>query len=167
MDSSYKLQVKLGSAEFSAEGQEETVKQAFQKFLEAVKSSSDTKLFLEKTPDKETPEEISRGLLDKVFSVAGDFISLRLLPTDSPNKAADSGILLIYGFQKLLQLEEVPVTKLTQALTKSGVSFDRVDRILSVHKGLYMKGGTRSGGRYSLNNQGIQQAESWLKTWFR
>ena len=171
MDSNYKLQVRLGSAEFSAEGPEETVKQAFEKFLKAVSSSPEKPSIETSRSEKGSPlaQAIKAGqpLFDKVFLREGEVVSLRLLPPDSANRNAEAAILLLYGYQTLLQLSEVPITKLNTGLRKSGLSFDRLDRFIGTHRHLYMRGGTRSGARYSLNNQGIAQAEDWLKTWFR
>ncbi len=170
MDSNYKLQVRLGSAEFSAEGPEETVKQAFEKFLKAVSSSPDRSLIEASPAEKESPlaQVLKAGqpIFDKVFFREGDVVSLRLLPPDSANRNAEAAILLLYGFQTLLQLSEVPITKLNAGLRKSGLSFERLDSFFGTHKHLYLRGGTRSGARYTLNNQGVAQAEEWLKAWF-
>jgi len=180
MDGSYKIQVKIGDSEFLAEGGEETVKAAFKQFLEAIKSavparptaapdapknesSGDDKTSL----PMERAEPPDRALLEQIFSKEGDLLSLRLLPPpDRKSRQADAAILLMYGYRALLQLQEVPVTKLTEGLRRSGISVTRLDRFIGVHTSLFMKGGTRIGGRYTLNNQGVRTAETWLRSWF-
>ena len=174
MEGNYKIQVKLGNAEFSAEGPEATVKEAFEKFLQAI-ASRPPELLGRGTQsgqnaasrENEHPVQVDRTLLDRVFSQDGDGVSLRLLPPESPNRHGDAAILLLYGYRVLENVENVPVIKLNASLKKSGISIDRVDRVIGVHSQLFMKGGTRSGGRYTLNNQGVTQAENWLRTWFR
>lgn len=183
MDGNYKIQVKLGNAEFSAEGSEGTVKDAFEKFLAAVPQA-------QHQPHPASREQVQPGsgggssevgnggvgrnsvvdqtLLESTFEIEKDIVTLRHLPpADNPNRAADAAILLLYGFRNLLNVESVPVTKLNDALRRSGISVTRVDKFIGVHSQLYMKGGQKSGGRYTLNNQGIRSAETWLGQWFR
>ena len=171
MDDRQKLHVKIGDHEFNAEGPESTLKEWYEKFLENIKgqpkplvseaaSHDDTE-----TPD--VPYGVDGNTLNRVFLPDGEIVSLRLLPSaENPNRTADAAILLLYGFKRLLKVENVLVTRLNEALRRSGLPIDRVDRIISVHGQYYMKGGTRSGGRYSLNNQGEAQAEKWLREWF-
>jgi hypothetical protein len=167
----YKIQIKLGDAEFAGEGPESTVKDAFNRFLEILAARSvavPVPVGQTKPQNSVDPapsvEEIDPALLEKVFVREDDIISLRHLP-DSQNKAADAAVLILYGSRRLLQLDDVPVTKLNEGLRRSGISVDRIDRYIGVHSALVRKGGQRSGGRYTLNNQGIRQAETWLKSW--
>jgi hypothetical protein len=174
MGESYKIQVKLGNAEFLAEGPEESVKAAFGQFLVAAASVGPT----QKSPPPASPpppitplkdgingssSTVDQSILERVFQKDEDVVSLRMLPKkDNSNWQADAVILLLYGFRRLAGMETVPVIKLNQGLRKSGIPLDRVDYIISVHSELYMKGGVKSGGRYTLNNQGMASAERWL-----
>jgi hypothetical protein len=167
MDSDYKLHVKLGSSEFNGEGPESAVKEAYEQFLQALSTvhvAPPPPDMHEKTLEK--PSGVDQRLLDKAFLKEDQFVSLKHLPPDSATRAADAAILIIYGFKKLLGQDDVPVTKLNEGLRKSGLSLDRVDRFLGVHSQFYRKGGQKSGGRYTLNNQGELKAEGWLKDWF-
>ncbi|MGO9097740.1 MAG: hypothetical protein ACLQGV_21260 [Bryobacteraceae bacterium] len=177
MAESYKIQVKFGDAEFLAEGPEEAVKSAFEQFLRAreavpvahVVPPEKQSTNVEKPETPPAPEDgIEQPLLDRVFQKDDDLISLRMLPRkdNNPNWQGDSVILLLYGFRRLANMPEVPVTKLNQGLRKSGVSVERVNQLIEDHSDLYMKGGVRSGGRYTLNNQGVATAERWLKEQF-
>jgi hypothetical protein len=179
MPESYKIQVKLGNFEFLAEGPEEAVKAAFEQFLGAAASAGPS----QKTPPSDSaplpappqlPKDavngssiVDQSLMERVFLKDGDVVSLRMLPKkENPNWQADAVILLLYGFRRLGGMETVPVIKLNQGLRKSGIPLDRVDYIISVHGELYMKGGVKSGGRYTLNNQGVAVAERWLAEQF-
>lgn len=174
MDGGFKIQVKIGSAEFMAEGSEETVKTAYEQFLGILEKEVGKAPAAPRVPSgagenaaNSVSSEPGAELLERVFSREGDVVSLRLMPpAENPNRAADAAILLLYGYRSLLGLKDVPVTKLNDGLRKSGVAVDRVDRFIGAHSSLFMRGGTRSGGRYTLNNQGINSAQSWLNAWF-
>jgi hypothetical protein len=177
MPDSVKIQVKLGDSEFNADGPETIVKAAFEQFLLALAKVPAAPAVNLKPPamdsngvppkDELPAREPDQELLDRVFQKDDDIVSLRVLPQRSnPNWQADAVILLIYGFHRLANASEVLVTKLNQGLRKSGINLTRVDGIVEVHSSLYMKGGVRSGGRYTLNNQGKATAERWLKEQF-
>jgi hypothetical protein len=166
-DGPYKLQIKIGTAEFSAEGPENTVKEAYEQFLKALAGPAlDTRSDNRRTPAQNMvnggPADIT--VLDQVFAKEGDIVSLRHLPKGA-TPAADAAILLLYGYKRLSGIADVPVMRLNEGLRKSGLNFERVDRFLAIHQALYRKGGQKSGSRYSLNNQGVQQAEQWLREW--
>jgi len=63
-------------------------------------------------------------------------------------------------------MKDVPVTKLNSGLRVSGLKVDRLDRFMGSFGQYVMKGGTRSGGRYTLNNQGAAHAEKLLRQYF-
>jgi hypothetical protein len=172
-DAPYKLQIKIGQAEFSAEGPEDTVKDAYDRFLKALDTTVAPQrggalpAHLAASSGVVGPVlgwELGQKLMDRVFKREGDIVSLRHLPSTA-NRIADSAILLIYGYMKLSNLDEVPVTKLNEGLRESGLNIERLDRFMGVHSTLYRKGGQKSGGRYTLNNQGVKQAEEWLQLW--
>jgi hypothetical protein len=167
---SYKLQVELGNSKFSGEGEREFVEDAYKRFLEALTASKAQTPSLSSQymkPPEERPVGVAEELLQKAFLKEDQLISLRHLPpTDNSTRAADAAILLLYGFKKLLGLEDVPVTKLNEGLRKSGLTLTRVDTAISMHGSLFRKGGQRSGGRYSLTNPGETQAEKWLSEWY-
>jgi len=179
MPESCKIQVRLGDAEFTAEGPEEVVKAAFEHFLRARETVAHASLVppasppppgMSGTPAREesVPQgEVDQELLSRVYQKDGDLVSLRMLPQrTNPNWQADAVILLLYGFLRLANMPDVLVTKLNQGLRTSGIALTRVDHIIEVHSNLYMKGGVRSGGRYTLNNQGRAIAERMLREQF-
>jgi hypothetical protein len=174
MDSDYKLHIKLGpSIEFNGEGPEQSVREDYDQFLKALPTlqAAIQPTLTSQYAQAEKPTERAAGvddaLLQKAFLRDGDIVSLRHLPpSDRTNRNADAAILALYGFKKVLGQDDVPVTKLNEALRRSGITMERIDRFITAHMHLYRKGGQRSGGRYSLNNQGEIVAEDWLKQWF-
>ena len=181
MDASlYKLRIKIGNAEFDAEGPQEIVQQSFDKFLDAagkIPDPSTTQSTLEEptpspsaSPSPEPP--ISRGMdpaiLSRVFDVdrKRGIVSLRILPPDGPNRAADAGVMILYGAQIDLGVPDLPVTKFKKGLVKSGVQFGRVTNMMAPYSHIIIRGGSGVGAKFSLNNQGIVQAENLIRKIF-
>ena len=163
----YRLQIKIGSAEFNAEGPEKQVKEDYDKFLAAVSASQNRVLAPKNSPSGNQHNSIvDSALVERAFKVDGDALSLRLLPPDGPNRIAEAVVLLLYGFRTVQGVQDVPVTKLNAGLRVSGLKVLRLDRFMGAFGQYVMKGGSRSGGRYNLNNQGVAQAENLLSTYF-
>ena len=170
----YKLQVKIGQAEFNAEGPEKTVKEAFDQFLKATSAlptQAPSNQSSGKPHDQQNNGEstkIEATLLQRIFAIDAkrNTISLRLLPPDGTNRASDAAILILYGCLVLLGLLEVPVTRLIAGLRQSGIQATRLDGIMATYSHLVIKGGARIGGRYTLNNQGVTQAEHFISQFF-
>ncbi|MFZ0821023.1 MAG: hypothetical protein WAM91_13205 [Candidatus Acidiferrales bacterium] len=165
-----KLHVKIGNSEFNGEGPQDWVKEAYERFLDSLSTApkeSLTAQYSAASAGIPLDAALQKTLLERAFIVKDEFVSLRHLPNvETANRNADAAILLLFGFKRLLQVEDVPVTKLNEGLRQSGISIERLDKIISVHSQLYRKGGQRSAGRYSLTNAGETQAERWLKLWF-
>ena len=166
----YKLHIKLGEAEFNAEGPQEIVQKAFEKFLAATEKvpASAPKPKDQHSDGSHKTGSLDPAILNRAYTVDGrrKFVSLRVLPAEGPNKASDAALLVLYGHQNLLQMVEVPVTRLKKGLRQSGIQVDRIDRIMAPHSHITQKGGTGVGGKYSLNNQGLIQAEGMLRKMF-
>lgn len=173
MSDQYSLQVRIGDAEFSAEGPENTVRQAYEDFLNAISEGVVARATQKADEGDQESDEGADGvtddILDSAFKVDRQegVVSLRLLPPgDGKQKKADAAILIIYGHETLLDRDHAPVMELNEGLRQSGLTVKRLDRFIDTHKGLYMKGGTRSGGRYSLTNHGRRWAEEKLVEMF-
>src|SRR5712664_3787251 len=96
----HRIKVKLGDAEFDAEGKPEDVKAQYDAFLKLLASLPKTQAFPTKpaTPDKPTPPssgEVERGLLDRVYRSGDDVLSLAALPTGEAREA-DAMLALLY-----------------------------------------------------------------------
>ena len=172
----YKLQVKLpNGADFNAEGREEIVQQAFERFLTCSEKAS-SKLAspkqagrLQESNGKESSvaSTVDPAFVQQVFAIdpKHKYVSLRVLPPDGPNKANDAALMLLYGNHKLLHMMQVPVTRLKKGLKQSAIPVDRVDRIMETNRHLVNKSGSQGvGNKYSLNNQGMIQVEGLLGT---
>jgi len=175
MSDNYSLHVRIGDAEFNAEGPEQTVTDAYQAFLKAISEGAVERASHSSLEDREggddhapDAETVRTELLHKAFKVEDDdVVSLRILPKgDGKQQKADAAILAIYGFQEMLDMEHAPVTKLNEGLRQSGLSINRLDRFIGTHDTLFRKGGTRSGGRYMLTNRGKRWAADKLREMF-
>lgn len=171
MADAQKLRIKIGDAEFEAEGSEASIKFQFDAFLAALSAANaaapkalpplNTGGNGNGTPDRvdKVPE---KTLIDRVFSLGKDgIVSLKYLPKGD-QKEADALLLLLYGYATLKGADAVLGTQLIQAARVSGITLDRIDRAISKHEALLLKGGARKGMRYSLNNQGRVKAEEIL-----
>lgn len=166
MTTPYKLNVRIGDAEFAAEGSEQQVRDQFEQFMAAVTNMGATG-----KPKPEPPrnsddggnngqsEGASKDRVERVFSVDKDkqFVSLKILPR-TDNREADSLLLILYGFKELVGLTEVNAVRLSSAARQSGLQLERIDRTINAHRQYVTEGGAKRGKRYGLNNQGINKA---------
>lgn len=161
--STYKLKVKLGSAEFDAEGPEETVRSQFEQFLEIARMG---KASFEEKGTEPVEEQLDNGEWDRAYLTKQNQVSLKLLPQGRSSNA-DAILLLIYGHCVLLEHESITSVELMSAAKQSGLRIDRIDRTLTAsHKHFVIKGGSGKGSRYSLNNRGRSRAQEILEALF-
>jgi hypothetical protein len=165
----HRVRIKIGDAEFEAEGSEESVKQQYADFLAAMAARpAATATPKQQAPGGTTPPPDGAGITDdlmaSVFKVDGDLISLQFLPKGE-NVKADALMLLLYAYATLKNQQMVLGTQLVRAANQSGLGLERVDRSLDGYEGqnLVLKGGVRKGTKYGLNNQGKKKAEELLK----
>jgi hypothetical protein len=179
----FRLKVSVGSHAFDAEGQETAVREQFALWVQAINGAP------QPAPEKTTAistdvrnghdaefevvadddgdrHDAANGNWNRAFKQDNDQLSLLVMPNTSvPN--ADSIILLIYGYQTLLKRDAVTSTELMEAAKWSGMRIDRIDRNLTNgHAAYVVKGGSRKGSRYSLNNRGLAYAQELLETMF-
>jgi hypothetical protein len=164
----HKVRIKIGDAEFEAEGSEESVKQQYADFLAALSARASTS-----TPPPSPPPpngagastgDVGTDLINRVFKIDGDLVSLQFLPKGE-NVNADALMLILYGYHALKNQQMILGTQLVRAANQSGLGLDRVDRSLDGYEGqnMVLKGGVRKGTKYGLNNQGKKKAEEMLK----
>lgn len=170
MDATYKLHIKIGNAEFSAEGPQEVVQQQFEAF----------KALLERAPVTRTGQGLGSGKgtmgqegtpeggpdlgdLQNLFKVEDKngrtLLTLRFLPQE--DRAPDSMLLLLLGYKRL-GMDEVPVTVLKECMDRSGASVSRVDRTAFApleRANLAKRSGKGKASQYWLTNPGITRAE--------
>lgn len=168
----YKLQVRIGTNEFFAEGPEKAVKEQWREFREALAAVPAAPAV--RTQPAATRVDEAKAASAQPISDAGDFaLNPRIYSVDRagvvslvhkpPGKQseADAFVLLLYGFRARGD-EPTGAASILKGLKKTGFSIDRLDRITGLDSGLYQKGGKRRGGRFSLTNPGIAKAEELL-----
>jgi hypothetical protein len=174
----FKLRVKIDGQEFEAEGPAELVQGQFETFRAMMQETprranaglprqkgTDLPALSEQTRGTEAPTH-REGLAD-LFRMAPQPhpLSLRQLPTGT-SPEADAVLLLLFGYQRLRNEDDVPATTLNASLAQSGCRTTRLDRILKVYLNArsIVRTGRGKGGRYRLTNVGLQKAESLLAT---
>lgn len=162
----HRIKVKLGNAEFDAEGKPEAVQAQYEAFLKLVALLPKPETVAPKTDFiKVTPTgaiEIADAVLDRVFR-RGDVLSLSALPSGE-EREADTMLALLYGYLKLQNEQTVTGTSLRKSALVSGVNIDRADRVLNtLIPDFVLAGGVRKARRYQLNNRGLTRAEGIIK----
>lgn len=169
----YRLRIKIGNAEFEAEGPEEAVKEQFEAFKRLVESSPqgvNTTVTRPSTAPSQTYEPIEALDSDDLrrlylFGKSGDSLSLAF-PPQGEERHQQAVLLVLYGYKKLIGQDDVSVGVLKDSLEQSGFVIKRVDRLAFplTKAGLVWKGGRKGkGGKYRLTNLGVSQAESLAK----
>jgi len=165
----HKLHVKIGESEFTAEGTEQVVKDQFDLFLMAIKHSVPQGAGSNGVPGakaastdpvgdlKRLPAE-ERVTLDRIFNVdENDLVSLKAIPKGE-NSDADGLIVLLYGFLKMVQKDDIYAPTLMAAAKQSGIQAERMYRIMESVSQYTNTAGQKRGRRYSLNNKGLTRA---------
>ena len=166
---SYKLHLKIGPHEFSAEGPVEVVKQDFELWKALIQEVPVQVAPAAPVEQNGKPPANTSGpakeQMDKVylFDDKRDLLSLRILPR-SDDRYADAVLLVLLGYKLIKHLDEVMVTQLKPAMRQSGCMVERIDQVAAkyVRQGFLNKGGMGKGGRYSLTNSGIEKAAALL-----
>ncbi len=181
METTHRIKIKLGDAEFDAEGPSDLINAQFSAFLEAVSNatpkaapapvapSSDASgdaanaNSAASVPTAATPNapSVSGDTLSRVFKV-NDTVSLLATPkTDKP--AADALLAILYGYDRMKSISAVTGTTLMKAAKQSGINIDRIDRVMGTRDEFVNFAGVKKGRRYSLNNRGTEEAEKIIR----
>ena len=154
------MRLKVGPHEFEAEGPRDVVAAHF----EAWKQLIAPRPFNEGAAGPPASSPAAAGDLRDLF-VADKWrhlITLRVSPTGA-TRLADAALLILYGYQQCLGVDgqDVPATRLKEALAGSGHRRLRIDRTLAgyVAARLLKKTGHRKGTAYELTPEGVQRAE--------
>ena len=164
-----KVRMKLGDAEFEAEVAADEVQAMYDQFLAAVRAGGSAKKPAEvadsthhKDNNGDTPPpagSVDEALMARLFDQRQDgVVALRLLPKGT-EKDADALLLLLLGYRRLKNEEDVLATQLLKAASYSGLRVDRLSRLMATHERYVITGGQRKGTTYTLNNQGVTKAE--------
>lgn len=168
MTEPYKVTIKIGDAEFSAEGDKATVDAQYKAFLGVLSAGAAVSRAAAPAPPADTPDDAKHASnpaddskLAKAFVEAKNSVSMNILP-QTQSKAADTLLLLLYGYLTLKNQDMVLGSQLIEAARQSGVTLDRVDRTITKHQTLLRRSGQRKGAKYGLNNQGVIKAKEML-----
>lgn len=186
----YKVQIKLGQAEFAAEGPEETVKAQLAEFLTLAPRFSDHRNGHEgangnghhagmngsngsngkghvETSPLPTPSHmpmreppIDPALLKRIFSEGKSGLISLRTLPNGDEKKSDAIFLILLGYLLLRDQSEVKASELLLAAKQSGLTLSRLDDTLDKYDALVARGGIKRGSRYALTNPGIEYAES-------
>lgn len=170
MDANVRIKLKVGEHEFEAEGPPEDVKFQLELWKQMVagtpagnfkRTEPHGAAASEKPRNGGAPPEIASELLSTLFTQDknGELVTLAMLPS-SKEKHEEAMLMILFGFRKLLNADEVLVTRLKSAIETSGLVVDRIDRIAetAIREGLVLKGGSGKGGKYRLTNLGMTRA---------
>jgi hypothetical protein len=168
------IRVKYGATEFETTGTPENVQARYDAFLELVKAVPlppvvNTEIKPDpghiqltgaesviRTDGEGTPQ-VPQEIMSRVFRVNNGVVSLLALPRGD-NAVRDACLMLLYGFAVLQNTPNVTGVTLMEACRQSGVSVDRLDRVMDAQTEYVNSGGVRRGKRYSLNNPGQRRA---------
>ncbi|HLM80753.1 MAG TPA: hypothetical protein VK302_08975 [Terriglobales bacterium] len=165
----YKLHLKIGLHEFSAEGPAEVVKQDFEiwkSLINDLPAQSAQPTLPEKNGKAGADTNaLTKEQTEKIYLLDDkrDMLSLRILPR-SDDRYADALLLVVLGHKIIKGMDEIMVTQLKPAMRQSGCLVERIDQVAAkyVRQGYLNKGGMGKGGRYSLTNSGIEKATALL-----
>jgi hypothetical protein len=184
----YKVQVKLGQAEFSAEGPEDTVKEQFASFLQAASAHAISQPHVlppssNGTNGHSNGNGHANGHAEQVVQPASSLLPGTWMQWAEANRAnmlfddrqgvisvrpllkgetreADTLLLILFGFLALKEQYDVKASVLLVAARQSGLtSVKRIDSILDKYPEMVKRGGIKRGSWYRLTNPGVAHAE--------
>lgn len=168
-DTTHRLRVKIGTAEFEASGTEQSVREQYALFLKALGGTGARPALsaAETAPvgDVYPASPIVPGdVVSKAFAMAGTVLALKQLPKGDIGRSV---LALLWGFDGLQGRAQVPAILLMQSLRASGIEIDRLDRVLTKHRGRYGFVGTKKGKSYGLTSAGRAYAAQVLLETFQ
>lgn len=167
MEPVHRIKVKIGTAEFEAEGKRDLVVKQYDEFIAIVSqmpkvAANEAQPALPPDAEKKVhaafgSSKIPKSVLDRVFRQNGVLSLMDTPKTD--NAEADALLVLIYGHTELTGKPDVTGVALVKSASKTGLNIDRVSRTIEARADLIRCSGIKKGTRYSLNNRGIAEAE--------
>lgn len=174
-DTPHRIKASIGGSQFEADGTDGTVTALFQAWVAAVSQSGSAGNGHAPAPINGSIPATSNPAgepvhADTVFRVdeKRNIVSLNGHPPAGEHRDADAALMVLYGFRRLLQQDEVMVGRLKGSLADSGLAQreTRIDRVLGdyvtsnfVHK----VGRSGPGAKYRLTNTGHARAEALVR----
>jgi hypothetical protein len=164
-----KVKMKIGDAEFEAEVPADSVQAMYDQFLGALQNRGQKGTASAPAPKVENGANeqqrqpllggLDEAVIARIFELRQDgIVALKVLPKGD-DKDANALLLILYGYRRLKQEEDVLATQLLRAAEQSGIAIYRPAHALSGHERYIIRGGQRKGSTYALNNQGMAKAE--------
>jgi hypothetical protein len=165
-----RVKIKHGDSEFEADVPADKVQSIYDQFLATLEKRTQAPLQPSNAGGKDHDAKLKSSaasiegqadqqLLTRLFETRADgMVTLRVLPKGD-TKEADAFLLLLYGFRRLKEEEDVLATHLLRAAELSGLVAYRPAHALAPHESLVIRGGQKKGSTYSLNNQGVIKAQ--------
>ena len=153
----HKIKVKIGDAEFEAEGAEERVQGQYDQFLAALHKAAPSP----KSPTKPALDDAGTDArLGRIFELKQDgSIVFRVHPPDTFD-GSDQLALLLLGYRKLGGKDHVLSTQLLKSARNSGLGEVRIDQLAQPYIPRFiLRGGQRKGTTYTLTTQGETKAQ--------
>src|SRR5690349_4052049 len=131
---SYKLHLKIGPHEFSAEGPVDVVKGDFELWKALIREPPVQPSVLPPIEQNGkatiSPGPLTKEQIDKIYLIDDkrDLLSLRILPR-SEDRYADALLLIAVGYKLIKGVDEVVVTQLKPAMRQSGCMVERIDQV--------------------------------------
>lgn len=164
----HKIKMKVGPHEFEAEGDKDSVQEQLRLWSDLIKAASPQEPIVQPTINQTKETSVQENQIDnldqnlnKLFIVdeKNHALTLKYLPF-SKEKEAEAFLILLFGYKKILDKDELLVTELKRSLEKSGVAVARVDRLASrfVADRMVLKRGSGKGSRYAISNTGMARS---------
>lgn len=155
----HKIKAKIGDDIFEGEGAEESVRADYRDWLTRVDREK-TNPIPKAVSQPPGDIEIDDARLARIFELRQDDLVVFRIQPPKTLESADILTLLIFGYRKLKNQENILATQLLKAARQSGFTVDRIDRIAEPYIGQYiLRGGQRKGATYTLTTQGILKAQ--------
>jgi hypothetical protein len=171
----FKLRIKIGSHEFEAEGEQESVERQFALWRELIASSPAPQPDkLPSPPPEETPKApagdkaaevvvpqapvTDTAVYRKIFMADGPVVYLTVLPTGEQAEA-NAALLILLGQRDLLGQDMVTGGRVLQGLERSGMNVERADRVFSAHiPHNVLRVGQHRAVKYRMTHPGLSAA---------
>jgi hypothetical protein len=165
------MRFKIGSHEFEVEGPESALKTGLEEFRSLMKSLPEER----QAPTLliQEPQRVAKIAQESLFFLpdkAQGAITLRVLPSTDQGilrQLRNTLLLILYGFRKTLDIEQVAALAAARAVRQSGlVSTKRLSHaFLALQKeGLALKMGKGKGTKYQLSQKGLDAAQELLRS---
>jgi hypothetical protein len=175
--SAFKLNVRIAGNIFRAEGDEQSVRDEFRQFLEAVQATIPPKPPHEKSEDAQFEFD---DPLNRVFRIVGNSVPALHMPPETENYVLDTILLLLLANEKVAAAlfepdpsdrgflpQQPPNTvqagRLIAGARRSGLPRERIDRTIAANRDIIKKHGVKRGTRYALTSLGKERAEKLLR----